>query len=97
MIDLYTLYRKHPAESRRPFNRFFETSAFTAVFEYLRYEQKLPETAILKRTHGQKQAPATALAHPLVALEFIRWLDYPRFMAMLLTFAEPPTKEEAMS
>jgi hypothetical protein len=95
MIDLYSLYRKAAAEPRRPFNRFFETAAFTAAFEYLRYEKALPESAILKRTHGQKQAPATAFAHPLLAMEFVRWMDYPRYAGMVLSFVDPPTEEPA--
>ncbi len=83
MIDIYTLYRKAPAEARRPFNRFFESSGFLRAYEHLRYTESLEEPSIIKRSRGSVAAPATAFVHPLVAVEFVRWLDYGSFARML--------------
>lgn len=73
MIDIYVLYRR--ATNPRPFNRFFESAGFSKAYDYLKTQQ-LPEASIIKRSRGSVAAPATAFVHPLVALEFLRWLNY---------------------
>lgn len=83
MIDIYSLYRKAPEVGKRPFNRFFESAGFVKAFDYLRYAREVPEKDILRRTRGSVAAPATALAHPLIALEFVRWMDYGKYVSLL--------------
>lgn len=83
MIDLYSLYRKAPTEGRKPFNRFFESKGYVQAFEHLRYDRALEERDILKRHRGSIHSPATAHAHPLIVLEFIRWMNYPAYVDLL--------------
>jgi hypothetical protein len=81
MIDLYAIYRKVPPADRRPFNRFFESAGFGRAYDHLR-AAPLPESSIIKRSRGSVAAPATAFVHPLVALEFVRWVNYDSFVAL---------------
>lgn len=83
MIDIYAMYRKAPEANKRPFNRFFESAGFVKAFDHLRYAEGIPERDILRRTRGTVAAPATALAHTLIALEFVRWMDYGKFVSLL--------------
>lgn len=91
MIDLYAIYRKVPAADRRPFNRFFESAGFSKAYEHLK-ASALPEASIIKRSRGTVTAPATALVHPLIALEFVRWLSYDLFVGVsdLTPFTSQP-------
>ena len=83
MIDIYKLYRSSPEENRKPFNRFFESKGYVQAFEHLKYERGLEESSILKRSRGSIHAPATALVHPLVVLEFVRWMNYGTYVDLL--------------
>ena len=83
MIDIYSLYRNSSAEGRKPFNRFFESKGFMQAFEHLRYDRGLDEGTIIKRSRGNIHAPATARVHPLIALEFVRWMNYGVYVDLL--------------
>jgi len=83
MIDIYRLYRSAPADDRKPFNRFFESKGFSQAFDHLRYDRGFEEGAIIKRSRGSIHAPATARVHPLIALEFVRWMNYGVFVDLL--------------
>ena len=88
VIDIYKLYRSSPEEGRKPFNRFFESKGYVQAFEHLRYDRGLDEGSILKRSRGSIHAPATARVHPLVALEFVRWMNYGVYVDLLKLEAE---------
>lgn len=88
MIEIYHLYRLSPEEGRKPFNRFFESKGFVQAFEHLKYDRQLGESAILRRSRGSIHAPATAHVHPLIALEFVRWMNYGVYVDMLKLTAE---------
>lgn len=83
MIDIYKLYRNSPEEGRKPFNRFFESKGYVQAFEHLRYDKNLDEGSIIKRSRGNIHAPATARAHPLVVLEFVRWMNYGAYVDLM--------------
>lgn len=91
MIDIYVLYRK--ATNPRPFNRFFESAGFGKAYDYLK-TQELPEAFIIKRSRGSVAAPATAFVHPLIALEFIRWLNYSVYVEQLADLLTPMSEPE---
>ena len=90
MIDIYVLYRK--AERPRPFNRFFESAGFSKAYDYLKTVQALEEASIIKRSRGSVAAPATAYAHPLIALEFLRWLNYSVYVDQIEALISEPAK-----
>lgn len=89
MIDIYVLYRK--ATNPRPFNRFFESAGFSKAYDYLK-ASALPESSIIKRSRGSVAAPATAFVHPLIALEFVRWLNYAVYVEQLVDILREDTK-----
>ena len=92
MIDIYVLYRK--ATSPRPFNRFFESAGFSKAYDHLK-ASALPESSIIKRSRGSVAAPATAFVHPLIALEFIRWLNYAVYVEQLSSLLGNAENEHA--
>lgn len=79
MIDISNMYRK--SGSRKPFNRFMESSSFSRPYDYLRKTARLPEDQVIIRQHPHRGNPATVLVHPLIAFEFVRWLDYGKYAA----------------
>lgn len=73
MQDLAIIYAK---KSNPPtFHNFFKTCAFKNAQRYLKEELQLPDASILIRTHPSRGKPAQCLAHDLITLAFLYWLD----------------------
>ena len=77
MIDIAPLYRK-AREPKQPLTKFFRSSGFFAARDYL-LASGLAEEAILQRNKPCKMQPSVIQVHPLVAAEFLRWLQYESF------------------
>lgn len=77
MIDIANIYRRHQ-NPRRPFSYFFTSKGYKAAYDYLR-SQDYADHQILIREMPFRTNPSVAKVHPLIATEFVRWLDYPRF------------------
>lgn len=79
-VDLYPIFRRSP---RGAFNNFFKSSGFLEAKAYLE-SRGLSEPDILTRSRGSGPGgQSVALAHPLIALEFMRWHDSQNYFSRL--------------
>ena len=85
LVDIAQLYRKHP-NPRKPFSYFFNSRAYSQAYEYLKEQKKLPENHIIVRSMPYRGSPSSAKVHPLIVVEFVRWLDYGRYHDQMMKF-----------
>ena len=90
LVDIAAMYRRHPNPPKKPFSYFFTSRGFQMASQYLRDAQQLPEHEIAVRTMPHRGSPSIAKVHPLVALEFLRWLDYGKFHESWLKVSGEP-------
>ena len=83
LIDIARMYNtiKNP---RRPFSYFFKSRGFQMAEEYLRDVKELPDGEIMIREMPSRGHPTVAKVHPMIAVEFIRWLDYGVFYQQVM-------------
>lgn len=77
MKDLNILYQRH--QGTKSFNNFFKTAYYKAVFDHL-IEQGVPPQEILHRTRSGRGVAAQVMAHPLVCMAFVHWLDLRQYV-----------------
>lgn len=85
MQDLVKLYER--SKSTKSFANFFKSMAYHTAKEELS-KMNIPMPQIITRTLPAPNKPAQALAHDLIALIFIQWLDEPRFCRALYKLLE---------
>lgn len=81
MIDIAKYHRKSGDD--RAVARFFASAIFKDVQAFLTkcgYDEK----EIVKRTNSYRGAPSVAMVHPMVVVEYLRWLDYDRYAAWVM-------------
>jgi hypothetical protein len=64
------------------FNNFFKTLSFKNAKQVLE-DRGLPLKEIIVRIPPAPARPSQVMAHELIAMVFIQWLDEPRYMKML--------------
>lgn len=90
LIDIAAMYKRIP-NPRKPFSYFFSSRGYTTAYNYLRDEKKLPEHHILVRAMPSRGNPSVARVHPLVAVEFLRWVDYDKYYSEMMRFYQVDT------
>jgi hypothetical protein len=75
LIDIATWYKRQ-ANPRRPFSYFFKSRGFQLAEQYLKEEVGLSDAEIMVREMPSRGHPTVAKVHPIIAVEFLRWLDY---------------------
>jgi hypothetical protein len=80
MQDITKIYNQ--SKSTMTFNNFFKTLAYKDAKQVLE-EAGLNHPEIILRTPPAPNRPTQVLAHPLIAMAFIQWLDSPRYFRML--------------
>ena len=73
MIDIAVLHRK--SGSTKILGKFFATSAYRNASEYLT-EQGVEEKEITMRHQAHRGAVGISKVHPLIVIEYLRWVDY---------------------
>jgi len=81
MIDIAKKHRG--SGSPKVLAKFFKSKAYTQAYTFLRNEGYGPD-AIARKQHAYRGTPGIAFVHPLVALEYARWVDYDSFAAKIL-------------
>ena len=81
MQDLTRLFNS--AKTTLYFNNFFKTIAYKTAKEVLE-ELGTPQHDIMTRSQPARGVPAQTMAHDLIALLFVQWLDDARFSRTLL-------------
>lgn len=79
---LQDLHKLHQLRPNTTFNNFFKSAGCKATLKYLE-STGLPESYRLMRMPAVPGIPARALAHPLLALEFIRWMDHDLYLTRI--------------
>lgn len=82
MIDIAKHHRSF--ESPKILAKFFSTSGFRAARDAL-LKTGLTTPDIVKRKMPYRGQPSVALVHPLISLEYLRWVDYDKFAKWALT------------
>ena len=77
-VDLYPIF---PPQPRGAFSNFFKSSGFLEAKAYLESGGREPD--ILTRSGNGPEGQSVALAHPLIALEFMRWHDSQNYFSRL--------------
>ena len=75
LIDIAKMY-KSVKSPRRPFSYFFKSRGFQLAELHLKEDLELPENQIMIRKMPSRGNPTVAKVHPIIAVEFIRWLDF---------------------
>jgi hypothetical protein len=81
LTDIADIYRRHH-NPRRPFSYFFNSRGYATAHAYLK-SIDLPDEEIMIREMPSRGHPSVALVHPIIAIEFIRWLDYSKFVKLI--------------
>lgn len=76
MIDIGAWHAK--TDDQRPLSRFFNSAGAKQAIEALQ-DRNLSQREIAIRSGGHRSLPAQALVHPLLAMEYLRWLDYSKY------------------
>lgn len=76
MVDIAKLHRA--ANTKKQIDVFLRSAAFRNTEKYLR-GQGLTEPEIFERHRAYVNVPAVIKVHRLLAVEYIRWLDYDRY------------------
>lgn len=76
LIDIGAWHVK--SEDQRPLSRFFNSAGAKEAIEYLQ-DTGHDQHSIAVRSGGHRSVPSNAKVHPLLAMEYLRWLDYSKF------------------
>lgn len=90
MIDIAKVYRRH--DCAKPFNAFFNTKGYKHCRDYL-VSNGTPTSDIRRRTPASRGTPAVVLVHPLIALEFVRWIDSEMYYTAVEKLMNKPSGE----
>lgn len=77
LVDIIALHQK--SGSKKPFSFFFGSRGYKMAYEYLKSELQLPDNEVLVRQMPRKGTPSAARVHPLIAVEYLRWVNYEKF------------------
>lgn len=77
----------HAHNIPRPISEFFRSAPYLQLYDHLR-GLGLSEPQVVQRGHACKGTPSGAVVHPLVALEYLRWVDYGAYCEHLTTLLE---------
>ena len=80
MIDIAALHRK--SGNSKILGKFFATAGYKKCHDYLT-NSGLEEEDIAVRTQAYRGAVGIAKVHKLVAMEYIRWVDYNTYANLL--------------
>lgn len=85
LIDIAEIHRRAQASDpkTRPLAQFFQSTGHTKAFNHLKYDLNLDADAIMQRSKPSRGNPSVIKVHFLMALEFVRWLDYSRYVKMV--------------
>jgi len=73
MQDLNALYATHRCS--KTFHNFFKSQGYKDAYSFLKTELTLPESEIMAYTRPTRGRPSQCLAHELIVLEFLHWMD----------------------
>ena len=72
----------------RPLSHFLRSPAYRRAYEYLTTEQHHKHADIIRRTRPTHHTPSDARVHPLVAMEYLRWVDYSHYARRICSLGE---------
>jgi len=73
MQDLNILYAGH--HCTKAFHNFFKSQGYKEAYNFLKTELALPESEVLAHTRPARGRPSQCLAHELIVLAFLQWMD----------------------
>lgn len=77
LVDIAQMHRKYG--HTKVFSHFFNSGGYRRAYEHLTNNLQLPEEEVLVRSMPSRSNPSVAKVHPLIAMEYILWADYPRY------------------
>ena len=78
----------HSRSHTRPLSEFFRSAPYLRLHAHL-LAQGLSEQDIVQRTPPHRGQTSEARVHPLVAMEYLRWVDYPAYCDAITALLEP--------
>lgn len=81
LIDIGAWHVK--SDDQRPLSRFFNSAGAKEAIEYLQ-DAGHDQHSIAVRSGGHRSAPSNAKVHPLLAMEYLRWLDYSKYAQAII-------------
>ena len=85
LVDIAKLHRLNG--STRAVADFFRSSGFGKAKDYLT-ARGVPDDEIFIKRQAHRSTPGVALVHPLVAMEYTRWVNYDIYSAIFLQHYE---------
>jgi hypothetical protein len=91
MIDIAALHRK--SGSTKILGKFFATSGYKATANYLSMTG-LPEEEIVQRRQAHRGAVGIAKVHPMLVIEYLRWVDFDTYANWVRKHVEEAKSEQ---
>jgi hypothetical protein len=89
MIDLSEIHKQ--ANCDMSLSRFFKLKAYTDTVDYLR-RHGVPQNKISYFQRPYRGSQTIAYAHPIIAIEFLRWVNYDKYLDWVGKTVRLPTE-----
>ena len=81
LVDIAKAHRN--TQDKRPVAEFFRSAGYKRAMDYLHSVDITEETAVA-RTPAHRSNPAVAKVHPIIMMEYVRWVDYGKYCSVFL-------------